>query len=333
MKSISLIVHIILIMGAGLLLTSCQREDAERQATVNAPQDPDRVRIMFVDPWVGHELWNVVADGARDAAKEYGVDLKIVGPPEGYSETTLMLSQIETAIDQRYDGVLCHPYIPDTFNPVINRAREAGVHVVCIADDAPNSRRDAIILTDDVAAARAAAETVLAALDGRPAKVGILSSTPGVPSLDVRIDAFREMIEQAPGTEIIGVEYGYSDYMQNIAKVQAQLTAHPEINVLYGTGGDHPTSHAKVVKEMGKAGQIVIVGFDDLRETLDYIREGVVYATICQNQYRWGYDGVKHLAHLARGGEVPEFTDPGFVVITRDNLDSYRQQSAEKARQ
>ena len=314
-------------IGIALVLMSCGQESGQPETGGGSPEESDRVRIMFVNPWVGHEVWNAVADGARDAAAEFDVNLRIVGPPEGYSETTIMLSHIEAAVVQQYDGVLCHPYIPETFEPVIRQARAAGVHVVCIADDTPESGREAIILTDDIAAAKAAAETALKALDGRPARIGMLSATPGVPALDLRLEVFREAMEQAPGTEIIGVEYGYSDYMQNIAKVQAQLIAHPEINLLYGSGGDHPPSHARVVKEMGRAGEILIIGFDDLEETLDYIREGVVYATISQNQYMWGYLGVKYLAMLSRGESVPEFTNPSFIVITKENVDNYRSET------
>lgn len=323
----------LIMIPLAVVMTACKGESQTAPSGDAPPAKPDQPKVMFVNPWVGHEVWNVVADGAKDAAEEFGIDLTMVGPPEGYSETNLMLSQIETAIAQQYDGVLCHPFIPDTFTPVINKARDAGVHVVCVADDSPESKRDAMILTNDVTAAQAAAQTVLKALDGKPARVGILSSTPGVPSLDTRIDAFRDAMLEAPGTEIIGVEYGYSDYIQNISKVQAQLTAHPEINVLYGTGGDHPPSHAKVVKEMDRAGEILIVGFDDLEETLDFIREDVVYATISQNQYMWGYLGIKYLGMLARGESVPEFTNPDFIVITKENIDTYRDEARKATRQ
>ncbi len=321
-------------LAIGLLFTAgCNGgKPNDKQAEPGDGQTaPDQPRIMFVNPWVGHELWSVVANGARDAARDHDVDLTIVGPPEGYSEATQMLSQIEIAIGQQYDGVLCHPFIPDTFTPVINRARDAGLFVACVADDAPESRRNTVILTDDVKAATAAAEYVLKAMKGKKARIGILSSTPGVPSLDLRIDVFKERVEQDPNMNVIGVEYGYSDMMQNISKVRAQLMAHPEINVLYGTGGDHPPSHAKVVKDLGRQDNILIIGFDDVQETLDFIRDGIVQASIYQNQYLWGYYGVQHLARLSRGETVPEITDPGYVVITRENLDDYIQHGKEKA--
>jgi ribose transport system substrate-binding protein len=319
------------LVGIPLFLAGCEGKPEPQPGPEGSGSGPDQPRIMFVNPWVGHELWSVVANGAKDAAGDFDVDLTIVGPPEGYSETTQMLSQIKIAIGQKYDGVLCHPFIPDSFTPVIEDAREAGVFVVCVADDAPESPRNAVILTDDVKAATAAAEFVLEAMKGKSINIGILSSTPGVPSLDLRINAFRKVVKQAPNVKIIGVQYGYSDMMQNISKVQAQLMAHPEINVLYGTGGDHPPSHAKVVADLGRQDDILIIGFDDVQETLDHIRNGVVDASIYQNHYLWGYLGVKYLAQLARGETVPEITDPGYVVITRENLDDYIQRGKKKA--
>ena len=136
---------------------------------------------------------------------------------------------------------------------------------------------------------------------------------------------FREVIESAPGNKIVSTEYGYSDLVQGIAKVQAQFVAHPEINVLYGPGGDHPLAHAKVVKEMGKAGKVIIVGFDDLNETLDYIREGVVLATIAQGAYLWGYWGIHNLYKLSIGEQIDEITYPPFSVVTRENIDIHKE--------
>jgi ribose transport system substrate-binding protein len=66
------------------------------------------------------------------------------------------------------------------------------------------------------------------------------------------------------------------------------------------------------------------VGFDDMQQTLDDIRSGIVTATIVQKQYLMGYEGIMTLLKI-REGHPPaqKVIDTGVTVVTKDNVDSY----------
>lgn len=285
----------------------------------------DEITIMFVNPWPSLPFWAIGSAGANDAAKKLeplGVKFTETGTDEGYSNASLVLSIIETAIAQQYDVLICHPFIPETFEATINKAVDAGIYVIAVADDAPRSKRSAALSTDDVNAGRGAGEAMVEALGSTKGKIAILSSTPGVLQLENRMKGFRQVVEEA-GHEVVSVEFGFSDVTQNLSKVQAQLTAHPEINAFFGAGGDHAPSIVQVLKENNKLDDVVVVGFDDDPNTIQAVKDGNVYATVVQRQYLWGYGGVVYGYLLAKGEKVPAFTDTGFLLVNKDNVDNF----------
>ena len=280
------------------------------------------VDIMFVNPWPSHPFWAVGSAGANDAAaflESKGVRFTETGTDEGYSNASSVLTIIETGIAQGYDAIIIHPFIPETFNATIDKAAEAGIHVIAVADDAPDSQRAMALSTDDVNAGRGAGQAMLDALGDATPRIAALSATPGVTQLENRLAGFREVIEAAGG-EIATVEYGFSDVTQTLAKAQATLIAHPDINGFFGVGGDGAPAIIKVLAENDRD-DITVIGFDDVPDTLQGVRDGTVAATIVQRQYLWGYGGVVYGYLLANGLDTPDFVDTGFLTVTAENID------------
>ena len=67
------------------------------------------------------------------------------------------------------------------------------------------------------------------------------------------------------------------------------------------------------------------VVFDDMPQTLDAIRDGIVVATIVQRQYNWGFGAIYQVHRLLQAGLSPsaDSIDTGVVVVTKDNVDSF----------
>ncbi len=78
-----------------------------------------------------------------------------------------------------------------------------------------------------------------------------------------------------------------------------------------------------VLKEQGKAGQVLLAGFDDLKDTLQGIRDGVVQFCIVQKTFTMGWLSVENLKAAVEGKEIPKEIDTGVIIVTKDNIDSY----------
>ena len=66
----------------------------------------------------------------------------------------------------------------------------------------------------------------------------------------------------------------------------------------------------EAVKEAGKLGKITIVGFDEDPITLGGVKEGTIAATVVQQPYEWGYQGMKLMAKYFEGRQVRHSGQP-----------------------
>ena len=205
-------------------------------------------------------------------------------------------------------------------------AKAAGIPVVLIDTDAPNSERDAYAGTSNFAAGQAAGEFMAKRMDGK-ATIGILTGRLDQPNLVQRVDGFKDAISQYPDMKVVDMQPDDSDLQIAIQKTEAMLLANPDIDAFFGSEGFGAPALCKVVKEAGMSGDIAIVGFDDLDESIDCIREGVVDGVIVQKQYVMGYMALQDLLKLKAGEEVPAITDTGVVVASKDNVDTYKEET------
>jgi ABC-type sugar transport system substrate-binding protein len=80
-----------------------------------------------------------------------------------------------------------------------------------------------------------------------------------------------------------------------------------------------------VLEREGLVGDITMVGFDELPQTLEFIKEGVTVATVTQAPERQGYEAVRLLVDFL-GGEPISTVDTGIGVIDASNVDEFLEQ-------
>ena len=66
-----------------------------------------------------------------------------------------------------------------------------------------------------------------------------------------------------------------------------------------------------------------MAGFDDLKDTLEGIREGSIQFCLVQKTFTMGWLSVEKLLAAVNGEEIEKEIDTGIIVVTKDNVDSY----------
>ena len=93
---------------------------------------------------------------------------------------------------------------------------------------------------------------------------------------------------------------------------------------MVGLFGYNPPLILEAVRQAGRAGEIIVVGFDEADQTLQAIQDGIMYGTVVQDPYRYGYESVRILAALVKGDRsvIPTsgFLDIPARQIRRDNV-------------
>lgn len=297
--------------------------DAAPADNADAPADSGKpYQLTFVCPIVGLEYWDMCADGIKAADADFGTETQIVGPSDPATFVAEVPNYMEAAIATKPDGLMAYSGL-DYMPPLIEKADNEGIAFIAIDSDAPESKRLAYVGTDPYNAGYASGLALLDACGDEPLKIGILCSGLSSEKEMAEVDAFKEALE-GHDYEILAMEETQADLATGVTKMQAMVQTYPEMNAVLGTSAYDVQAAAKIKVEMG-LDDMVLIGYDDQEETLNYIREGVINGIIVQDPYNMGYMGVKLLKDYLDGKPLEqEVYDTGTITVTAENVDSYR---------
>ena len=292
-------------------------DEAESTASVTGDYE-----YIFVCPIVGLEYWDMCADGMGDADADIGTSTQVVGSSDSSTALTDMVSYMESAISAQPDGIIT--YCGLEFMPtLIEQAAEQGIPVLAIDSDAEDTSRIAYVGTDPENAGYSSGEAMIEATGGT-AKVAVLCSSLSAEKEMTEIEAFEQAVADAGADiEIIAMEETGGDLATGVTKMQSLVQTYDEMTAVLCTSAYDVQAAAKVKEEMG-LDDLVLIGYDDQDETLEYIREGLIDAIVVQDPYTMGYLAVQYMTEYLNNGSLDqESYDTGTILVTIDNVDTY----------
>jgi ribose transport system substrate-binding protein len=314
---------VILATVAILLLSACgggRHETAEKYVLVSA-----NTKIAY---------WQEAAEGLRAAAKEMGVNAEMVGP-ETYdpkAEKEQFLDVVHRKIPPA--GILVSAADPELMRDAIDAAAAAGIPVITIDSDSPKSKRLTFIGTNNYVAGQMSGELLAKELGGKGSVA--LYSIPGQANVDERVEGCRRVLARYPGIKILQVVDMAGDPTKAFDATRnliAQGKAAPDAYVCL-----EALSCNEVADVLDRAGtkDKTIVAMDTQEGTLNWMRKGMIRATIAQKPYTMAFFGLHVLDdfhHVKPGGDagalqgtrshVPVFVDTGATLVDKSNLASF----------
>ena len=112
----------------------------------------------------GVEYWNATKEGLKDVCAELGVKWTFDGPLEHKPDE--QANVLDRIIARQPAGILIAPGNPETLKPYIDKAMDAGIPVICIDTDSPDSKRIAYFGTSNYEAGVTGAHILAEALLG-----------------------------------------------------------------------------------------------------------------------------------------------------------------------
>jgi ribose transport system substrate-binding protein len=313
-------------------------------SSASAPAANANEEYVMIGISTGVEYWNANKQGLMDVCQELGVKGTFTGPQDQNPEQQANI--MDQIIARKPAGILIAPGNPKTLKPYINKAVEAGIPVICVDTDAPDSNRIAYFGTSNfeagVTGARILCKSILALHKGQTPPSGkwqvAISSRPGQWNLDERVRGYKETIaKEFPQVEVVQVVDDETKYSVGEQKCSAVIAAHPDIAGFAGCNAASGPGIAAAVTAAGKVGKIVVVAMDGDSAILDKIESGVITSSVAQRQYYMTYIGVKYLYGLVHGDfrkpgdatkpnlpEVPKIIDTGTVEVNKDNVKVFR---------
>ncbi len=305
--------------------------DARGGNVASAGADPNE-EYVFIGKSVSNPYWVDAREGLEDRAKAIGVRADFRGASG--TDVNEQIKQFEDAMARRPAGIIISP-AGVGITPMINRAIDGGIPVICVDSDAPQSKRFSYVGTDNYNAGRQGGELLGKLLNGS-GEVFLLS-VPGEPNLEDRIRGYRDALAKHSAIRIVDVGNDRADPNEAAKVARNILSAHPNIAGVgcVDAGGGEGT--AVVLREKSLVGRVKIVGMDRNEATLSLIEEGVIDASIAQRTYTMAYMALGMLYDLHhnkvrmvddwRGAGVlplPTNVDTGTVVITKENVRAFK---------
>lgn len=270
--------------------------------------------------------------GMEEAGKELGVRTEYVGPAE--LDMNAMVAAFEQAIAKKPNGILVIGFDPQ-LEPAIQKATDAGIPVVTLDADLPESSRIAFVGTGNVTAGKMGGEK-LAELIEEKGKVALVYN-PGQSNLEERAAGYREALETYDDIEIVEIVDSKQDSVITAQNVATILQKYPDLAGIACLDAASGSGAVTAVREAGQAGKVKVVTMDRGSEVLDAIEEGIVSASVAQQTALMPYYGTQILMNLNRSKVqittdneaagvlgVPAVVDTGVIIVDENNYEYFK---------
>lgn len=291
------------------------------QGAIIKPIDK-KLKFVFV-PKVVHPWYDVVKQGMETAVAEFkdrGIEIEVKWDAIPEAEITAHMKRIETNIAARPDGLAISCLDPATNTQLINDAVNAGLNVITFDTDAPESIRKTYVGHNKDFQDGYDLGVYLAEKIGKKGKVGVLSGTLTAPNHVGRVTGFKEAIAQFPNIEIVFERPDNDDLQKAVDLTESALQAHPDLVGMFCCNASNPIGAARAILNAGKTDQVHIVGMDDMPETLELIKEGVIDTVKVQRQWEIGYWAIYYMVAMYQGHTTPIEHPTGSRFLTKDDL-------------
>jgi LacI family transcriptional regulator len=129
--------------------------------------------------------------------------------------------------------------------------------------------------------------------------------------------------DQKEQKEVVRLDIHRSDFLSVAKELSKTFKEHPDIGVIFVTNS-RVFSVARFLKEY-KIKNVHLIGYDFLKENVEYLKEGIIDFLICHKPEEQGYKGIMSLYHhLALSLPIEKIYFMPIDIITKENQEFYR---------
>jgi len=314
-----------LVAMAGLgLLASCSQPGANG-GKAGGGASAGRPRVALVMKSLANEFFKTMEDGARAHQKANAAryDLTCSGIKDE-QDVAQQIAIVEQMIAQRVDVLVIAPADSKALVPVCKKAAEAGIVVVNI-----DNRFDAAALKDKQLAIpfvgpdnRKGARLGGDCLAAKLAKGDAVAIVEGVPNAfnGVQRRLGFEDAMNAAGLRIVSSQS--ANWMPDQAEkvVAGMLVQHPDLKALLCANDNMALGAVAALKAANKAGQVLVVGYDNIGAIRELMKEGKVLCTVDQHADRIAVFGIEYGLEILAKKTPPADRETPVDLVTAEGL-------------
>ncbi|MBI5397515.1 MAG: substrate-binding domain-containing protein [Verrucomicrobia bacterium] len=270
------------------------------------PPAPPSLRIALVSKAKGDPYFAACEQGAREAARELGVQLYCESPLE--KELLAQVELVDNLVNRGMDVIAIAPRDSMGMAPALKRAKQNGVKVITFDSDADEKRSERawfVRPVSDEALARSLVE-LMARLGGGQLRTVIVSGTTPMAGEQVWIREMRNVIAaKHPLMQVVNIKRVEDDPSAAYRAMEELLQGDRQIRGVFTLTPSALPAAAGAVQSGGFKDTVHVTGVCLPSLARPYVDSGVVRAFLMWNPVDLGYLTVQVAKHLADGKLSP----------------------------
>lgn len=292
-------------------------------ATAAPAARAESMQIAYLSPSFDvSDAWERVYWSIQARLEEVGQEFEIQAlAVSSHVDHAGQLAQVESVIARGADYVFLGPTEYEAAIPALRKLKQADIPTVVFNFLEPHEDEDVRAMSYVAFAhdegGRLSGEWAVQHLDGK-GKIAILQGAPGVVS-NQRRDGFLKVVEQHPDIEVIMGPHTDFDRSKAFNAAENLLTAHDDINLIYGVSTAVGLGAAQVVKQAGKSDEIATMGFGGTGDEIVAMNEGWLTASVLRSIDDSGAAIADMFVAHSNGKPVDPVWSGPFVMVDKDS--------------
>ncbi len=289
--------------------------------------------IAYV-PNVMNTHYEMVLSGIKEQIERYGGEkfakLLLQVPTSNTTSIQEQSNILENLVEQKVDAIFLATESEEAEMPYMKKATEAGIPVFLfnMAELRPDDPYYVTMVGyDQKHAGYLIGEWAVKHFGDKPTKTAILEGFPGVVN-SMRLDGFKCAIAGHDNFNIAASQVADWTRAKGQEVTENLLTAHPDINFLFGLYDEMALGAITAIKERGLMQQIAVAGYDNTKDANASIKAGEMMVTVDTAAKEMGVNLVKALnTFMVDGKSIDRITNSELVVYDQANIGTFNEEN------
>ncbi|MCJ7959078.1 MULTISPECIES: sugar ABC transporter substrate-binding protein [unclassified Pseudomonas] len=266
-------------------------------------------KVGLVMKSLANEFFVTMQDGAKKYQKDHAGDFDMItNGIKNETDTSAQIDIVNQMILAKVNAIVIAPADSKALVTVLKKASDAGIKVVNIDNRldpdvlksknldipfvGPDNRKGSKLVGDYLAKQLAAGD-----------KVGIIEGVPTTTNAQQRTAGYKDAMDAA-GMKIVSTQSGNWEIDQGQKVASAMLSEYPDLKALLAGNDNMALGAVSAVRAAGKAGKVLVVGYDNIEAIKPMLQDGRVLATADQAAAQQAVFGIQNALKLVKGEKV-----------------------------
>ena len=266
-------------------------------------------KVGLVMKSLANEFFVTMQEGAKDYQKSHAADFDMItNGIKNETDTSAQIDIVNQMILAKVNAIVIAPADSKALVTVLKKASDAGIKVVNIDNRldpgvlksknldipfvGPDNRKGSKLVGDYLAKQLAAGD-----------KVGIIEGVPTTTNAQQRTAGYKDAMDAA-GMKIVSTQSGNWEIDQGQKVASAMLSEYPDLKALLAGNDNMALGAVSAVRAAGKAGKVLVVGYDNIAAIKPMLQDGRVLATADQAAAQQAVFGLQNALKLVKGEKV-----------------------------